>query len=130
MAKISEQDIKVRCTDCDWEGTQSDLINSMGLGDDRYVEGEECPKCESKEIEDVENKGGTMRVTRSKDTKLNLCDFCPQEFATCPKATVRKFGDGIGNDNVIACSEYTGKTNGEKLKDVYIGEIVPKKAKA
>jgi hypothetical protein len=29
---------------------------------------------------------------------------------TCPKANHIKFGDGIGNDNVIECSEFVLKS--------------------
>ena len=46
-----------------------------------------------------------MRVTISKKTTDNLCDNCLKEFATCKQAHI-KFGNGIGNDNVIECSEY------------------------
>lgn len=35
------------------------------------------------------------------DTKINLCDSCVNEFATCKNNP--EFGDGIGNDNVIEC---------------------------
>lgn len=50
-----------------------------------------------------------MRVFKSEDTKLNMCDFCLHSFNSCPKANHIKFGDGIGNDNVIECSEYITK---------------------
>jgi len=41
-----------------------------------------------------------------KDTKINLCKSCERKFATCPKPKHIKFGDGVGNDNVIECSGY------------------------
>jgi hypothetical protein len=47
-----------------------------------------------------------MRVVATRSTKDNLCDFCQLEFPTCPKATHIEFGDGVGNDNVIECSEF------------------------
>lgn len=47
-----------------------------------------------------------MRVVATKSTKDNLCDYCFECFASCPKAEHIKFGDGVGNDNVIECSEF------------------------
>ena len=47
-----------------------------------------------------------MRVTGTRSSKDNLCIYCANEFATCPKATHIKFGDGKGDDNVIECSEF------------------------
>lgn len=47
-----------------------------------------------------------MRVTATINEKDNLCSYCGYEFATCPKASHIKFGTGVGNDNVIECSEY------------------------
>ena len=47
-----------------------------------------------------------MRVTGTESSKDNLCDYCKLHIPTCPKANHIKFGDGIGNDNVIECSEY------------------------
>ena len=46
-----------------------------------------------------------MRATISTDSKKNMCDSCHSDFATC-KPDMVKFGDGIGNDNVVACSQY------------------------
>lgn len=39
------------------------------------------------------------------DTKVNLCDTCNLEFATC---NVKDYvpGDGLGNDNVIECEDH------------------------
>lgn len=46
-----------------------------------------------------------MIVPEPTDTKINLCDSCQNNFATCiPK--IMEFGNGIGNDNVIFCSSY------------------------
>lgn len=47
-----------------------------------------------------------MRVIKTKDTKDNLCKYCQNDFATCPKANHIEFGNGVGNDNVIECSEF------------------------
>lgn len=47
-----------------------------------------------------------MRVVATKNEKDNLCNYCGHEFATCPKASHIKFGSGVGNDNVVECSEY------------------------
>jgi hypothetical protein len=40
-------------------------------------------------------------------TKKNLCDSCTfySNFPYCP-STDKKFGDGIGNDNIFSCDEY------------------------
>lgn len=37
--------------------------------------------------------------------KVNLCESCKYEFATC-KAKQIIFGTGLGNDNVAACDTY------------------------
>ncbi len=47
-----------------------------------------------------------MRVTGTISSKDNLCNYCQLSFASCPKATHLKFGDGIGDDNVVECSEF------------------------
>ena len=47
--------MKVRCCNCGWIGEQADLINSICVGRERYVGGEECPVCWSREIEDNTN---------------------------------------------------------------------------
>ena len=47
-----------------------------------------------------------MRVIKTKDSKDVLCKYCQNDFASCPKANHIKFGDGVGNDNVIECSEF------------------------
>ena len=38
----------------------------------------------------------------------HLCDSCSQEFATC-ESDIKEFGNGVGNDNVIACDGYKRK---------------------
>jgi hypothetical protein len=50
------------------------------------------------------------RVVATKDSKDILCKYCRNEFETCPKANHIKFGDGVGNDNVIECSEFICKS--------------------
>jgi len=50
-----------------------------------------------------------MRVVGTISKKDNLCDYCQLHIAECPKANHLKFGDGIGNDNVIECSEFLVK---------------------
>jgi len=34
------------CPGCGWLGTDDDLINPGGLGRDRFIEGDCCPRCE------------------------------------------------------------------------------------
>ena len=42
------------------------------------------------------------------DTKINLCDTCMYSFGCC-SGDIRKFGDGVGNDNVVECFGYITK---------------------
>lgn len=47
-------------------------------------------------------------VTRAKSKDENLCDTCKFCIATCnPEEGLLEFGDGIGEDNVIACPTYS-----------------------
>ena len=62
-----------------------------------------------------------MRIVFTTDSKQNLCDTCPKCFAEC-RRTVLGFGDGVGDDNVIKCSGYTGKVGG----NIKYGGVVPK----
>ena len=50
------------------------------------------------------------RVVATESTKDILCKYCQNEFPTCHKAEHIRFGDGIGNDNVIECSEFICKS--------------------
>lgn len=45
---------------------------------------------------------------RAKDNTQNLCDTCTQNVANCFNKEI-EFGDGVGNDNVVACSMYIEK---------------------
>lgn len=54
-----------------------------------------------------------MRVVKTINSKLNLCDYCQLDYAACPKANHIKFGYGKGNDNVIECSEMLPKNQYE-----------------
>lgn len=39
--------------------------------------------------------------------KVNLCDSCTKDIATCPTTFADVlFGDGFGDDNVCCCSYY------------------------
>lgn len=40
--------------------------------------------------------------------KYNLCDTCKWCFAECTAKNIR-FGEGIGNDNVVGCDKYFAK---------------------
>jgi len=53
-----------------------------------------------------------MRVIKTKSTKDILCNYCQNEFPSCPKANHIKFGDGKGNDNIIECSGFTANELG------------------
>lgn len=61
-----------------------------------------------------------MRVIRTTDTKEHLCDTClkRKEFPQCLPNDV-EFGDGIGNDNIIACSQCISNYS----ETIYPGEI-------
>jgi hypothetical protein len=61
-----------------------------------------------------------MRVIRTTDREENLCDNCPnrKKFPVCCPDDV-EFGEGVGNDNIIACSECTSKYT----ETIYPGEI-------
>lgn len=65
-----------------------------------------------------------MRVIRTTDTTENLCDSCSKRGAIpmCDE-TVIEWGNGLGNDNVIACDQCTSPYS----KTIYPGEIAPKK---
>jgi hypothetical protein len=45
-------------------------------------------------------------MIRTTETKENLCDTCPKrtDFPQCLSGDV-EFGDGLGNDNITACSQ-------------------------
>lgn len=64
-----------------------------------------------------------MRVIRTRNSKENLCDSCTKhcDFPTCMSED-NEFGNGVGNDNIIACSECTPKQN-IVSETIYIGEI-------
>lgn len=48
------------------------------------------------------------------NNKVNLCDSCSQVYPDCTsKPENVYFGDGIGHDNICACSEYRPKTCGD-----------------
>ena len=51
-----------------------------------------------------------MIIIKTKSTQDNLCKYCQNDFATCQKANHIEFGDGVGNDNVIECSEFIVKS--------------------
>ena len=64
-----------------------------------------------------------MRVIKTSNADVNLCSFCPKTFSECNPHTI-EFGNGVGNDNVIACSEYIGGYS--KKYDIYpSNQIVP-----
>ena len=46
-----------------------------------------------------------------KSNKINMCDTCINEFATCNPEFI-EFGDGKGMDNVIVCNSFITKNIG------------------
>lgn len=61
-----------------------------------------------------------MRVIRTLDSTEHLCNTCPkkEDFPECLPDDV-EFGNGIGNDNIIACSNCISKYS----DTIYPGEI-------
>jgi len=57
-----------------------------------------------KELQELNQTTCDLYSLVSIDTKINLCDTCSLEFATCKSKMV--FGNGYGNDNVIKCDGY------------------------
>ena len=58
------------------------------------------------------------------NNKVNLCDSCEQTIPNCDAASDDMiFGDGVGYDNVCACSKYrptkSRMTKGEKFRTVF-----------
>jgi|WetSurMetagenome_2_1015567.scaffolds.fasta_scaffold264210_4 hypothetical protein len=54
-------------------------------------------------------------VTKAKDSKENLCDTCinKSSIPECfPEEGIIEFGDGPGNDNIIACDKHNSGENG------------------
>lgn len=48
--------------------------------------------------------------------EVNLCESCENTYPECPKNARLIFGDGRGNDNICACSEYKPLTKREWAK--------------
>ncbi len=63
-----------------------------------------------------------MRASVATNSKVNMCDCdCSHSFATCTPDLV-EFGDGVGNDNVVVCSQYeTTKLYEEIEHDMSLG---------
>lgn len=61
-----------------------------------------------------------MRVIRTTDSEENLCDTCTRrtDFPQCLPDDV-EFGNGLGNDNIIACSQCVSPYS----NTIYPGEI-------
>lgn len=65
-----------------------------------------------------------MRMYRLKDKEANLCDICRNDFANC-FALKPEFGNGLGNDNVIACACYSPPPYTMfPIDEVEMGEVV------
>jgi len=56
------------------------------------------------------------------NTKINLCDDCVHSIPEC-LATEIKFGDGVGNDNIIACADFQNDVTKNPPKRKRIGAI-------
>ena len=64
-----------------------------------------------------------MRMIRTTNSKENLCDSCfdLNGFPHCVPSDV-EFGDGTGNDNIIACKNAMCHNS----KTIYAAELVEK----
>lgn len=54
------------------------------------------------------------------ENKVHLCDSCKKSYPSCSMDCEAKniiFGTGVGNDNVIACSEYQSINVKEKINN-------------
>lgn len=59
-----------------------------------------------------------VRAVEIENNKVNLCDSCLHEFATCASGSNDTFfGDGKGNDNVCCCSCYKPLQSKQKQED-------------
>ena len=54
-----------------------------------------------------------MLVFRIKDRTKRICDHCTLIYPECPNMEYLDFGEGLRNDNIIACSEYAGPITNE-----------------
>lgn len=61
-----------------------------------------------RQVQNQEALEYTMLDSDFKKLTVNLCDSCTLDLATCPKDG-KKFGNGVGNDNVYECSDYSEK---------------------
>lgn len=66
-----------------------------------------------------------MRVFRIKDSKEHMCNYCQYRFPTC-NPTFIEFGNGIGNDNVTACTgwAYPSAPHRAEPNQIYLAEIL------
>ena len=88
-----------------------------------FVLTEGCPQCIAKVGQERKNQGvafieaeplycegitGVITAVEPVDTKINLCDTCIQKQPVCIHDYEKtRYGDGIGNDNVIECNGYS-----------------------
>ena len=55
----------------------------------------------------------TTKVFETTDSTCNLCDYCHFNIPDCTPRI--KFGDGLGFDNVIGCTAFSGEVDGENI---------------
>lgn len=61
-----------------------------------------------------------MRCIQSTDNTKHMCEYCSNNFETCRPYKI-KFGTGLGNDNVILCSEFVSKVAVANLPNYITG---------
>lgn len=69
-----------------------------------------------------------MRIIRTKNAKEDLCDTCirRKDYPACTPRLEKNigFGNGVGNDNIIACCNYMRPLFGVKHSSAYGAEII------
>ena len=67
------------------------------------------------------NRFPTADVVARPHNVTNLCDSCKHSYPECPsKADDVIFGDGKGNDNIIACAVYeAGRKHGKWMPKTF-----------
>ena len=58
-------------------------------------------------LHDIEKLPSAQLKRKIPNNKVHLCNSCQHTYVTCPShGADAVFGDGTGNDNICACSQY------------------------
>ena len=104
----------VRCG-CGGEAKVRTYIRTDHIEDPyHYVQCDECRistvlyLTEAEAIEAWNRAMGERSATEVSGNQVHLCDSCKYAYPECPDSKVI-FGDGIGHDNICACSNYEAR---------------------